>query len=174
MCLHVFFRGKNISFLKLSSHQWNYNHGHFKIQAMLKSPSLNLVGSREFFFCLKWKLEPSCLLWLPIWSCRLEMPSTHGTQQLAQFPSLISDTTYPKPVTSRAMRNSRVFWSGLLVIQGPKTKLYINCFCLWTLLYVTWWVLTFHCLNLIRSPAKRLRIQGLSLSLSCSVEGSHW
>lgn len=47
MCLHVFFRGKKISFLKLSSHQWKYNHGRFKIQAMLKSPSLNLVGSRE-------------------------------------------------------------------------------------------------------------------------------
>lgn len=93
---------------------------------MLKRPSLNLVGSRKKN-SLKWKLEPSCLLWLPIWSCRLEMPSPHGTQQLGQFPSLISDTTYPEPVTSRAMRNSRVFWSGLFDIQGPKTKLYTNC-----------------------------------------------
>lgn len=126
MCLHVFFRGKNISFLKLSSHQSNYNHGQFKIQAMLKSPSLNLVGSRKKN-SLKWKLEPSCLLWLPIWSCRLEMPSPHGTQQLGQFPSLISDRTYPEPVTSRAMRNSRFFWSGLFDIQGPKSKLYTNC-----------------------------------------------
>lgn len=51
----------------------------------------------------------------------------HGTQQLKQFPSLISDTTYPEPVTSRAMRNSRVFWSGVFDIQGPKTKLFTNC-----------------------------------------------
>ncbi len=59
---------------------------------------------------------------LPVGDAKPSWDSAASTISISDFGHNLSE-----PVTSRAMRNSRVFWSGLFVIQGPKTKLYINC-----------------------------------------------
>ncbi len=180
MCLHVFFRGKNISFLKLSSHQWNYNHGHFKIQAMLKSPSLNIVGSREFFFLSEMEIGAimsslAAHMVLPVGDAKPSWDSAASTISISDFGHNLSETCY---LQGNEKQQGFLKWAACYSRSKDQTVYQLSqnvlCFCLWTLLYVTWRVLTFHCLSLIRSPAKRLQIQGLSLSLSCSVEGSHW